>query len=109
MRLWSVVTSQLVTPPRCQAGTCASTRVSAATGRVLLQVARERVDLLGRPAGADGGHRPLRRDPAVSNDLLDGLRVGEERGAGDRLRDPALSGEPVALRADPGPQLLAQR
>src|SRR5688500_12150604 len=95
MRLWSTVTSQLAKRPRCQAGICAVSVLSA-TELTLRQVVGQRLHLPFLPVLADRRHliQP------VADELLERGRIGEELVAGDTGADVSLAGEPVALRAD---------
>src|SRR6476646_6961685 len=102
MRLWSVVTSQLDTFPRCQVGTVSAL---AAIRHPVLQVVGERRDLLARPARPDRGHRAA----AVADEALERRGIGQRRGRRDVRAEPALAGEPVALGARALPGLLAER
>src|SRR3990170_4088106 len=104
MRLWSVVTSQLATLPRCQGGTTGALSALAATAEALLHVAGDGLHLRVRPNGADRGHRV----PPLPHDLLDSGRVGGDRGAVEPRADVALAREPVTLGARTCVGLLAE-
>src|SRR5215213_571737 len=101
IRLWSTVTSQLASRPRCQVGT----GVWASTANeLLLQVRGERVHLAIAPVLPDGRHLVA----PVAHDLLNGLRVRNESVGGELRADVSLAGEAVALAAGAAERLLAE-
>src|SRR5713101_1441704 len=100
IRLWSTVTSQLATLPRFQSSTGTVSALAATRRRslvdALLEVREQRLQLLLRPAGADGRH------PAapLGHDLLEPGGLRDDRVCGDRGTVTALRLHAVAHRAD---------
>src|SRR5688572_12167361 len=105
IRLWSVVTSQLATLPRCQSGTPG---VSALVAKALLEVGVQRVHLLLRPVAPDRWHDVTAGlCPSLARDALDRLGVGERRRS-ERRAVAAATVEPVALGTEAHPLLPAE-
>src|SRR4029450_1395649 len=102
IRLWSVVTSQLATRPRCQAGIGVS--ALTATEDVLLEVVDQCVHLPVCPVLAHRRHQAA----TIPDDLRDRRVVLEKTVPLQPWADVAFAGEAVALRAGTRERLLAE-
>src|SRR5919202_1527697 len=110
IRLWSTVVTQLATRPCVHGSRFGSsgvplTATAASSRHTAADVGEERVELLLRPALADGRHdaRDARLVAAVPDDRLELLTVGEDRARRDRRAVVALTLQAVALGAHADP------
>src|ERR1700676_4613789 len=107
MRLWSTVVSQLVIFPGARTAATGSTLTATRTSALLLEIGDERPDLGVAPVLADGGHEHA----AVPHQGGQAVQVDEPRVVREVRADQGalLLVEVVALRADAGRDLLAER
>src|SRR5579872_2373905 len=100
IRLWSTVTSQLATLPCFQSTTGTVSTLTATRRRSLVDavpdVVEERLHLLVRPAGPDGGHLAA----SGAQERLEPRRLGQQRVVRDLRPVVALALHPVTRCAD---------
>src|SRR5581483_6982537 len=109
MRLWSTVTSQLATRPRCHCGTAAASAL-AATAEPPPHVGSERAALVVRPAAPDRRHRrPSGPAEAVAQHARERRLVLQRPRLGDGGPHEPLAAEAVAGGAGARPLLRAER